>query len=88
MRKKIQKTLRQVTLFVVCILTSLISFAGPTDNLLRAEFLKIDTKPDGSPSRFVMHTKRYRRDGAQPIVLAHGFLNNDEAMDVWARKFY
>jgi pimeloyl-ACP methyl ester carboxylesterase len=87
-RNYFHKTIQCVTIFALCYFTAIFSHATPDDNTPKAEYLKIDSNPNGSPSRLVMFAKRYRRDGAKPIVLAHGFLNNDEAMDIWARKFY
>lgn len=71
---------------VVLLLTAfLFSIAA---NAIEPELFQVDTKADGAPSRFVMNGKRFKNEGAPPIVLAHGFLNTDVSLEVWAEYLY
>lgn len=52
------------------------------------ESFQIDTLENGAESRYVMNGKRFHREGAPPVVLAHGFLNNDVSLEIWAEYLY
>jgi pimeloyl-ACP methyl ester carboxylesterase len=59
----------------------------PRDIQTREHFT-IHKDPEGHDTDFIMHGLRYRRDGAQPVILAHGFLNTYWITEALGRMLY
>lgn len=64
-------------------------YQPPFLSVAEPEAFVIDRDLSGQETNFIMHGKRFRGlPGAKPLVLAHGFLNTDESLEMWGRFFH